>query len=61
MPKHSYGKKSGGSMGSVPMKGGSPKVPPGATGGPQIKYGSGETGRARPPGLNKTGPQRGNP
>ena len=60
MPKHSYS-KGGGSMKSVPPRGKSPKVPPGATGGPQIKYGSGETGRARPPGLNKTGPKRGNP
>ena len=46
---------------SVPPKGHSPKVKHGSCMTGIMKGSGGETGRAKPPGLNKTGPKRGNP
>jgi hypothetical protein len=54
-------KKKHGGQKSVPPKGHSPKVPKNANTSGVMRGGSGETGRAKPPGLNKTGPKRGNP
>ena len=62
MPKGmGYASKGGGQMKSVPPRGKSPHVSKNATTSGVMRGSAGETGRARPPGLNKTGPKKGNP